>query len=410
MPLSKIIAMLRQTIGLDIESVGISLIKRAVKQRINTSQLREDSQYADLLESSPSELQRLVEAVVIPETFFFRHPEAFDALRQGVRDFPSGSFPIRVLSAPCSTGEEPYSIAMSLFDAGLTADKFQIDAIDISSPLLDLASLGLFGSNSFRGNDLGYRERHFHKTAAGYQISDQVRQSVQFKQGNVLEPSFRSAQGPYDFIFFRNLLIYFDSSAQKQSLKMLKHLLAANGLLFVGSAETMIASQQSFVSTKFPMGFSFRKSEALFPLMSKRPASWAGLARKTDRKTSGQPALMVAGKAALENSPMEEKAPPDLTHAEKLADRGELHKAAELCEVSLSLSGPSARAYHLLGLIRDCMGDQNLAGDLYRRALYLEPDFYDALIHLALLKGKSGDNVAAKALKNRAFRVLEDAK
>ena len=101
---------------------------------------------------------------------------------------------------------------------------------------------------------------------------------------------------------------------------------------------------------------------------------------------------------------------PDLAFAEQLADKGQLEEAAKICEISLREQGPSARAFHLLGLIRDCAGDQHQASEFYRKALYLEPDHYDVLIHLALLKDKSGDSAAAKALKNRARRVLERTK
>ena len=100
----------------------------------------------------------------------------------------------------------------------------------------------------------------------------------------------------------------------------------------------------------------------------------------------------------------------DLGFAEQLADKGQLGEAAKICEISLREQGPSARAFHLLGLIRDCVGDQHQASEFYRKALYLEPDHYDVLIHLALLKDKSGDSAAAKALKNRARRVLERTK
>ena len=97
----------------------------------------------------------------------------------------------------------------------------------------------------------------------------------------------------------------------------------------------------------------------------------------------------------------------DLAFAGQLADKGQLGEAAAICEDSLREQGLSARAFHLLGLIRDCAGDHHQASEYYRKALYLEPDHYDSLIHLALLKDKSGDNAAAKALKDRARRVLE---
>src|SRR5580704_15800726 len=140
MALPQIIDLLRQTVGLDVASVGLSLIERAVKQRLIANDLPNVLQYADLLQNSKLELQSLVEAVVIPETFFFRYPESFAALKQIVGErFLSGLPKIRVLSVPCSTGEEPYSIAMTLLDGGVSANRIQIDASDISARALDFA-------------------------------------------------------------------------------------------------------------------------------------------------------------------------------------------------------------------------------------------------------------------------------
>jgi chemotaxis protein methyltransferase WspC len=111
-----------------------------------------------------------------------------------------------------------------------------------------------------------------------------------------------------------------------------------------------------------------------------------------------------------ETAKQENRLVPDLGLAEQLANQGQLEAAAGICEGFLREEGPSARAFHLLGLIRDCAGDQYQANEFYRKALYLEPDHYDSLIHLALLADKSGDSAAARALKNRAHRVLERTK
>ena len=413
MSLSQITALLRETLGLDVASVGVSLIERAVKRRVNAHGLRDVSQYADLLQRSPPELQNLFEAVVIPETFFFRYPESFAGLQQIVGEqFYFGTQKLRVLSVPCSTGEEPYSIAMTLLDAGWSLEKFQIDAIDVSTHLLDIARLGLFGSNSFRGSELQFRKQYFHKTEAGFQLCDRVRQCVNFEQGNVLEKPFRFGSEPYDFIFCRNLLIYFYPQAQGQTLESLRQLLTADGLLFVGSAETSLLAQHSFASVKkMPMAFAFRKSAsaAFHALPNKQPKVWSPTsARRT--KSYRNPDLAIRKIAVAETVKHEEERVPDLAFAEQLADQGQLREAAEICEVSLREQGPSARAFHLLGLIRDCAGDQHQASDFYHKALYLEPDHYDVLIHLALLKDKSGDSVGAKTLKNRARRVLEQTK
>jgi chemotaxis protein methyltransferase WspC len=412
MPLPQIIALLRETLGLDVASVGVSLIERAVKRRIDTNDLRDISQYAELLRRSQPELQSLYEAVIVPETFFFRYPESFAAFRQIVGEQFLGTQKLRALSVPCSTGEEPYSIAMTLFDAGLSLENFQIDAIDISAHLLEVARIGRFGSNSFRGSDLRFRNRYFHKTGTGFRLCDRVRQGVNFEQGNVLQEPFRFGSGPYDFIFCRNLLIYFYPQAQNQTLESLRQLLTADGLLFVGSAETGLLTQHSFSSVKkMPMAFAFRKNAIVdsHPLPNKQPKVWSP-SRAHRTRGHPKPDLLIHKKAVDETVKHGKGPTPDLGFAEQLADKGQLGEAAEICEVSLREHGPSARAFHLLGLIRDCAGDQHQASEFYRKALYLEPDRYDALIHLALLKDKSGDSVAAKALKNRARRVLERTK
>jgi len=412
MPFPQIIALLRETLGLDVASVGVSLIERAVKRRINANDLRGISQYAELLQRSQPELQSLYEAVIIPETFFFRYPESFAALRQIVKEKFLGTQKLRTLSVPCSTGEEPYSIAMTLLDAGLSPENFQIDAIDISVHLLDVAKIGLFGSNSFRGSDLRFRNRYFHKTDTGFRLCDRVRQCVNFEQGNVLQEPFRFGRGPYDFIFCRNLLIYFYPQAQNQTLESMRQLLTADGLLFVGSAEAGLLTQHSFSSAKkMPMAFAFRNNAIVdFHALPNKQPKVVSPTRAHRSEGYLKPDLLIRKKAEDDTVKHGKGRTPDLGFAEQLADKGQLGEAAEICEVSLREHGPSARAFHLLGLIRDCAGDQHQASEFYRKALYLEPDRYDALIHLALLKDKSGDTVAANALKNRARRVLERTK
>jgi chemotaxis protein methyltransferase WspC len=413
MPLSQIIALLRQTVGLDVSSVGVNLVERAVKRRIHANDLGDLSQYIELIQRSEPELQSLLEAVVVSETFFFRYPESFAALRQIVEEqFLTKTEKMRVLSVPCSTGEEPYSIAMTLLEAGMPLERFHIDAVDINGHSLDLAVGGVFGSNSFRGDELQFRNRYFQKTAAGLRICDRVRQSVKFEQGNVLEPSFRFGGPPYDFIFCRNLLIYFSTEAQDQALKGLKQLLTGDGLLFVGSAETALLSQRGLSSVKFPMAFVFGKRESVSsPAQPKRKPSKSWPPAKAHRReTYVKPDLATIKKSRPVVANKEHSLGPDLALAERLADQGQLGEAEKICEICLRQQGPSARAFHLLGVIRDCSGDQYQASEFYRKALYLEPDHYEVLIHFALLKDKSGDSAAARTLKSRARRVLEQTK
>ena len=413
MSLPQIIALLRQTVGLDVASVGVQLIERAVKRRLNANNLRDISQYADLIHRSESELQSLFQAVAVPETFFFRYPASFAALRQIVADqYLSGSQKIRLLSVPCSTGEEPYSIAMTLLSAGLSLEKFHIDAVDINAYLLNIAKIGIFGSNSFRGSELHYRNQYFQQVDASFRICDRVRQCVKFELGNILEERFRFGGQPYDFIFCRNLLIYFYIEAQDQAIKNLRQLLTPKGLLFVGAAETSLVTQRYLSSMKLPMAFAFCQRESLPSnlLLELKQPKVCSPATKCRTVAYRKPKLAITKKVGSERAIYQETLVRDLAFAELLADKGELEEATEICEIFLREQGPSARAFHLLGLICDSSGDQHQASEFYRKALYLEPDHYEVLIHLALLKDKSGDSAAAKTLKNRARRILERIK
>src|SRR6478672_9330829 len=128
MQLPEIERLLARTIGLDSNSIGISAVDRAVRERMKISRVPSIESYWTHLSDSSAELQELIEAVVVPETWFFRDDEAFATLvRASLELQERTSAALRFLSIPCSTGEEPYSIAMALRDAGIARDRFHVD-------------------------------------------------------------------------------------------------------------------------------------------------------------------------------------------------------------------------------------------------------------------------------------------
>src|SRR5580704_6896818 len=255
-------ALLQQTIGLDPATIGTSTVERAIRSRMRARNLGRQDDYLRLLQHSPAEWDLLVEAVVVADTWFFRDREAFQSMVRIVLDDwlrarPNGV--LRILSLPCSTGEEPYSIAMALMDAGVPESRFQIDAIDISASSLTAAYQGVYGNNSFRGTNVDFRARYFQPVHKGYALNPSVKKQVRFQRGNVVAEHFLSGPDTYDFIFCRNLLIYLDGTSQQKVLVKLRRLLAPAGLLFLGPAELPLAVNNGFASANLRLSFACRK-------------------------------------------------------------------------------------------------------------------------------------------------------
>jgi len=395
--------LLREKIGLRAGMPGRALIEDAVASRLRDLGLKPEA-YRRLLRESPNEWETLVEAVVVTETWFFRDREPFRALIKLARQewlpaHPSGK--LRILSVPCSTGEEPYSIAMALLDAEFPPTRFQIDAVDIRPTAIAHAERAEYGKNSFRGKDLGFRARYFQQTSQGYRLNASVRELVRFEIGNLLDDRFQLEKEPYDFIFCRNLLMYLDPAVQEDVFQTLGQLLTGAGVLFVGSAEVLIAGRHGFIPAKLPFSFSCRKAPVNQEITKRRPHPLKSPAEKLP--------VMAASLATVAGPPQpapQPKVPPaDLGAARQLADQGRLNEAAQICESYLHENGVSAEAYYLLGLVQDTAGAESEASEFYRRALYLEPDHYDTLTHWAVLSGKNGDDARARILGERAERI-----
>ncbi len=409
MPFQSIEKILNRNMGLDTASIGAPAVARAVQTRMSACELEQPAAYLEQLHNSPEELQALVEAVVVHETWFFRDREAFVAVAAlAVRDWLTkpAKPPMRLLSAPCSSGEEPHSMAMALIDAGLPTGRFIIDAIDISAQALGRAREGVYGRNSFRGADLDFRDRHFTATSEGLRIGDAARACVQFRQGNLMALEGAGAAEGYDVVFCRNLLIYFDTDTQRRAIEILRRLLSPDGLLFVGPGEANLMLAAAFAPAQIPRAFAFRKTPPSaapvksvvargrdVPLVAP-PAQGSSPPRRAFTQARIEPASGVAAAKRL-----------DFIEIRRLADQGRLADAAKACEEHLRTGEPAAEAWRLLGLLRDASGDLDRAADCYRKALYLDPTDRETLGHLALLLERQGDAVGAKRTSARALRL-----
>jgi len=412
-----IVKSLRAAIGLDVSSIGIGAVERAVQQRMAAASLTSVEEYRRRLEERPDEMRALIETVVVPETWFFRDPGAFAAAAQSVQR-ADPSVRAKFLCVPCATGEEPYSLAMSLLDAGLPPERFEIEAVDVSRRVVEQALEAVYGRNSFRGPMVGFRDRYFRKTDTAHALDPVVRKLVRFRQANLLEDFTLHPSGVYHGIFCRNLLIYFDDEMQTRALSTLRRLLSPDGLLFVAPAESGLMLRHEFSPAGMSQAFAFRKAAArkaspppavrpasvslppLPPPIAIRPAPIAPVAPTPSRSASRIVHIGEASAPTRKSSPL-----PDLTEVTRLANEGRLDEVSTICQEFLKTHTPSADVYCLLGLVADASERPDEAAGFYRKALYLDPQHRDALSHYALLAQRMGDIAAAEALRRRAARL-----
>lgn len=422
---ARFFAFLKDRIGLDVASVGEAIIERAVRQRCAASGAQDSDGYWQLLQTSASELQALIEAVIVPETWFFRYPESFVTLGKLALTRLAelmGSRPLRILSLPCSTGEEPYSIAMALFDAGIAPQQFQVDAIDISPLSIERAKRAIYGKNSFRGEQIAFRDRHFSAEADGYLLNERVQNQVSFQVGNLLDPNVLAARPLYDFVFCRNLLIYFDLATQQHVFEVLKRLIREEGVLFIGPAEGSLLARLGMRSIGVAQSFAFSRhtapadvlpaafiapslSNRTYPTFARPPADFPLRARPRPFAPTPLSSASAEAFSKVAAGPNNDAASL-LANIASLANEGKSAEARAACERYLNVYEPVAQVFYWLGLLSDLDGQAGEAQVFYRKALYLQPQHPEALAQLAALLASQGDTAGARRLHERAARGL----
>jgi len=436
---SAVESLLAERIGLEVKSLSRKAVTRALRERMDACGVEREAAYWGLLTSSRHELEALIESLVVPETWFFRDFEPFIFLRKHVIEevLPSmTNRPLRILSVPGATGEEPYSIAMVLIDSGLRAGDFAVDALDISLKAIRKAVRAVYGPHSFREKDEEFRRKYFRQNEEAYELALEVREAVRFVHGNLLDRGCLDLEGPYDVVFFRNLLIYLNAHARAEAVRVIDGLLKDNGLLFLGYAESQRAFFPHYVPVGHPRSHAARKACGpstgdLMAAREEKPPARGGEARSTAERPRSRTVGEIrprsnrsvvrqwpteiedsVGSMQSTSSPATPK-PEDfgderrgvLASARRLADEGKLHQAAALCREVLESDAACADAYCLLGVIALAEGDDEGALRNLNNVVYLQPDHLDGLLHLSLLMDKRGLGVQAARYRERARRA-----
>lgn len=409
---SSIYGYLKSITGIDALSIGEEAVDRVVKVRMKEGGYESVDDYLYCLNKSAKERQEFINDVTVPETWFFRDREPFKLLSEYSSKTCSSTVDgkLRILSIPCSTGEEPYSISMALLDSGFLPGSFVVDALDISTRVIEFAKKGVYGKNSFRGDDISFRDKYFNNIGTGYEIVDDVKASVNFYHRSILSQEFMQEKSCYDIVFCRNLLIYFNVETKEKVIKSLHRVLSPEGILFLGHAETGRMVNGLFDSIKHPGAFAYQplaQEREIFTEIKNPPSlNFIPMVPYKPENTLSPVAENETISTVLDEIKSSER-PILIDDVQELADRGELEKAIKLCRAYINKNPLSADGHFLQGVIYLAKSDNERAQMSFKRAIYLDPGHDQSLTHLSTLAIERGDHQAATNYRARIERVRE---
>lgn len=416
------------------DSLRISLITRATRFSFDSL-----SEYYEMLVKDEEEFKELMNLVTINETSLFRFPQQFEALKKSiVPEIIEGKSGLnrqfRVWSAGCSTGEEPYTIAMTLLDSGLEGLGYKIEVMgtDVSTNALLRAKQGVYPARGLLSVPSSVSSRFFEPTPHGHRVTDRVRKHVTFQYHNLIkEPYPLALMGNWDVIFCRNVTIYFRLESTRRVVDNFYESLNPGGYLFIGHSETLTSISDRFEPVEVGGVFLYRKPMPRKPGASSRSPveaqpthrpSTARLAEES-RKVTPRPKglvspepkraepvsrlatsesdsevaqLLEAARLASQSGrndavieaidavrvlqPMNAEA--YLLAAYVHADQGAMNEAFAECHQALSIDPLLAAARYVLGIIHLGRGEQTEAISEFKRTVYIDSGF--ALAHLNL--------------------------
>ncbi|MDY0340145.1 MAG: CheR family methyltransferase [Coriobacteriia bacterium] len=441
-----------------LDSLRISLVTRATRLGYSTF-----AQYYDALEQEDGEFNELLNLVTINETSFYRFPAQFDALRDSVLPEimaarPAGKRDLRIWSAGCSTGEEPYSLSMLTLDMALGASGWnpQILGTDVSTRALGRARAGIYGRRTMMNMSSEVVARHFDVTPAGdFRVNDRARSQVDFGYQNLIkEPYPLSLMGNWDIIFCRNVTIYFRIESTRRVVRNFYDSLNEGGYLFIGHSETLTSISDDFEAVEVGGVFLYRKPVAK-PLFttggstraaqraaspsrsavtrprlprSEKPAVTgpvqsrvapvvaadmqesveASLERARRDMKEGRPRQVIeAAASVLERD--HNNADAHLLVAYVHADTGDYDEALAACHRALAINPLLPVARYILGIIHQRQGDTVRAISELKKTIYIDADFALAHLNLAnIYKAQRQFDMAAKEYEN-ALRALRQS-
>ena len=414
------------------------LLSDRLRRRFRARGVADATAYALLLGGEPAEWRALEAEITIGETFFFRYAEQFAALRATILPdlvaARAGEQTLRIWSAGCSTGAEPYSVAIlahELIGPDLPAWQVTILGTDISAEALATARAAEYGRWALRTSPAEERRRYFlplpprpgAAREGGYALKPEYRRMVRFERGNLLD--LLDGRAPphldgFDLILCRNVLIYFDAATVAGLMRALARRLRPGGWLLIGHAEPSPVFADWLDAVSLPGTVAYRRPGDGAPLPAPSPAPWIPpeLPPLPALPPQAMPEAVADGPVlpapppprppAADGGPAEETDDADiLPRLRALADAGDTGAAWRLLREGLAARPTDATLRFYEGLIAGALGRDAEAERAFRAAIYLEPGFVMAHYHLGLLLAGLGRPEAARRALDNAARLSQ---
>jgi chemotaxis protein methyltransferase CheR len=228
--------------SVDLNAYKERQMKRRIDSLIRKNNAKDYEAFVALLKNDKKIYEEFINYLTINVSEFYRNPAQWKVLEENILPYLFDTFSnnLKIWSAACSTGDEPYSLAMVL-SKFIPLSKIKIIATDIDKQVLDKARVGLYNEKSIAGLPSEFKDKFFKKNGNSYQIVDEIKKCIEFKHMNLLKDQYPTN---CDLIVCRNVLIYFTDEAKNNIYKKFNKSLKKGGILFVGSTEQIIQSSQ----------------------------------------------------------------------------------------------------------------------------------------------------------------------
>jgi chemotaxis protein methyltransferase CheR len=407
-------SLLSDVAGLVFDDTRRESMSYSIGERLRETGVRDVDTYLRTLED-PAERQRLVDEVTIQETHFFRNPPQVRALRQHVlpellRHAETNGRRLRIWSAGCSTGEEPFSVAMLLRELLPAAEGWDVKvlATDVSMRALTAARTGRYGARAVMNATPEELARFFLPSdGSTYEVRPEVRDLVEFRHHNlVTEPVPFPSNERIDLVLCRNVTIYFSRETTRELMKRLHECLRDGGYLFLGHSETLWQVSDDFRLVSLGTGenaaFVYRRldsrSDRRAVLPDRRTGEDPKPAERRVRQRRTERLVGLLNKPVplpVRPKPAPVTADEQVTRVRAALAQGRYDEASQLAAEAVEVEPMRAEAFYLRGLALIDLGDDEQALVELRKAVYLDPQMGFAHFLLAGVLDRTGDRSAA---------------